>query len=89
MITIIFRQNAALTYNVQMDPDETLIEFVQILGRIKELIGDATNLDDKEDLDLDKATRQLRLAGSDKDADELARLVERADELKVQQQLRI
>ncbi len=85
MITIIFRQNAALTYNLQMEHDKTLIEFVQILGHIKELIGDTANLDD-EDLDLAKAIQQLRLTGNDKDADELARLVQRADELKVQQQ---
>jgi hypothetical protein len=66
-----------------MDNDETLEEFVQILGRIKVLVGEATISDDK-DIDLDKAIENLRLSGNDEGADELAELVQRADELKPQ-----
>lgn len=74
-----------LTYNRQMDNDETLEEFVQILGRIKDLLGEVTTPDD-EGIDLVKAIEQLRLSGNNKDADELAELIERADELKAQHQ---
>jgi len=52
-----------------MDNDETLIEFVQILGRIKFLLGDAANSDDEE-LDLSREIERLRRSGNDKDADE-------------------
>ena len=67
-----------------MDNDKTLEEFVQILGRIKDLIGEAATSDDG--IDLVKAIEGLRQSGSDQDADELAELVERADELKAQHQ---
>ncbi len=74
-----------MTYNLCMDKDETLDEFVQILGRIADLMGAATVSDDK-DVDLDEAIEQMRLAGNDEGADELAELVQRADELKAQHQ---
>lgn len=66
-----------------MDKDETLEEFVQILGRIQELVGEATISND-EDFDLVKTIEQLRQSGNNDDADELAELIERADELKAQ-----
>jgi hypothetical protein len=68
-----------------MDKDETLDEFVQILGRIADLMGSATVSDD-EGANLDEAIERLRLSGNDKDADELAELVKRAEELKAQHQ---
>ena len=74
-----------MTYNRQMDNDETLDEFVQILGRIKDLVGEVTISDD-EGIDLVEAIEQLRRSGNNKDADELAELLERADELKAQHQ---
>ncbi len=74
-----------MTYNLRMDKDETLDEFVQLLGRIADLTGAASMSDDK-DIDLDKAIKQLRLSGNDEGADELAELVQRADELKAQHQ---
>jgi hypothetical protein len=74
-----------LPYNPQMDNDETLEEFVQILGRIKGLVGEAAISDDKG-IDLVDAVQRLRLSGNDEDADELAMLCERADELKAQHQ---
>jgi len=67
-----------------MENDKTLEEFVQILGRIKDLIGEAAISDDG--IDLVKAIEGLRQSGNDQDADELAELVERADELKAQHQ---
>lgn len=73
-----------MTYNLRMDNDKTLEEFVQILGRIKDLIGEAAISDGG--IDLVKAIEGLRQSGNDKDADELAELVERADELKAQHQ---
>lgn len=74
-----------MNYNQTMDNDETLDEFVQILGRISDLMGAASMSDDK-DVDLDKAIEQLRSSGNDEGADELAELVQRADELKAQHQ---
>jgi len=68
-----------------MDKDETLDEFVQILGRIADLMEAASMSDDK-DIDLDKAIEKLRLSGNDDGADELAELVQRAEELKAQHQ---
>ena len=68
-----------------MDYDETLGEFVQILGRIKDLVGEASISDD-EGIDIVEAIQRLRLAGNNKDADELTNLFERADELKAQHQ---
>ena len=74
-----------MTYNPQMENDETLQEFMQILGRIKTLLGEAT-ISDGASIDLDAAVEQLRESGNNKDADELATLCKRADELKAQQQ---
>jgi len=67
------------------DLDETLDEFVQILGRIKELLGEET-LSDDEGIDLVDAIQRLQQSGNDQGADELAELIERADELKSQHQ---
>jgi len=74
-----------VTYNPPMEKDETLDEFVQILGRIKELVGEAT-IAEEEGIDLVKTIEQLRQSGNNDDADELAELVERADKLKALQQ---
>ena len=68
-----------------MEKDETLEEFVQILGRIKDLLGEET-LPSDTGIDLVDAVEQLRQSGNDKDADELAELLKRAEELKAQQQ---
>jgi len=70
-------------YNPEMDNDTTLEEFVQILGRIKDLIGEATIADDKG-FDLVEFIEQLRESGKTDDADELSGLLKRADELKAQ-----
>jgi hypothetical protein len=48
-------------------------------------MGSATVSDD-ESANLDEAIERLRLSGNDKDADELAELVKRAEELKAQHQ---
>ena len=66
-----------------MDKDETLHEFVEILGRIKDLLGESM-LSADEDVDLVAAVEHLRHSGNNKDADELAGLCKRADELKAQ-----
>ena len=76
-----------MAYNSQMEKDEALEEFVQILGRIKDLLGEATTSDDAG-FDLAEAIKQLRLSGKNDDADELAALLERAEELKEQHQAR-
>ena len=68
-----------------MDKDETLQEFVQILARINELLGESM-LPGDEDIDLAAAVERLRQSGNNDDADELAGLYERADELKAQHQ---
>ena len=68
-----------------MDNDEALQEFMQILARIKTLLGEAT-ISDGAGIDLDAAVEQLRESGNNNDADELARLCKRADELKALQQ---
>ncbi len=68
-----------------MDKDESLQEFIRILGCIKGLIGDAA-LSGDESIDLVETIESLRLAGNNEDADELAELCERADELKAQHQ---
>jgi hypothetical protein len=68
-----------------MENDDTLIEFLQILGRIADLAGEALMSDDEE-INLVEAVQKLRQSGNDKDADELAELVQRADELKAQHQ---
>ena len=69
-----------------MDNDKTLEEFVQILGRIKDLIGEAATSDDG--IDLVKAIEGLRQSGNDQGADELAELIKRADALKAQHQVK-
>jgi hypothetical protein len=74
-----------MAYNLQMETDKTLEEFVQILERIKEMIGDVA-IEDDEGFDLTKAVERLRLSGNNDDADELAEFIERADELKAQHQ---
>ncbi len=68
-----------------MENDDTLIEFVQILGRIADLAGEALMSDDEE-IDLVKTVQKLRQSGNDQDADKLEELVQRADELKAQHQ---
>jgi len=68
-----------------MDNDEKLEEFVQILGRIRDLVGEAPISDDKG-IDLGEAIKQLRLSGNNQDADEVAELMQRAEELKAQHQ---
>jgi len=68
-----------------MDNDEALQEFIDLLGRIRTLLGDAT-ISDGAGIDLDAAVEQLRESGKNQDADELAALCKRADELKAQQQ---
>jgi len=68
-----------------MDNDQTLRDFLQILGRIADLAGEALMSDDDE-IDLAKTVQNLRQSGNDKDADELAELVQRADELRAQHQ---
>lgn len=74
-----------MPYNLQMENDETLKEFVQILSRINELVGDSTSTND-EDINLPAAVDRLRLSGKNDDADELTELCERADELKAMHQ---
>ena len=74
-----------MTYNLQMDHDETLDEFLQILARIKDLVGEATISDDAG-INLVEAIERLRQSGHNEDADELAELLHRADELKAQHQ---
>ena len=66
-----------------MDKDETLQEFVQILGRIKEMVGESALLGNEE-IDLAEAVERLRQSENNEDADELAGLCKRADELKAQ-----
>ena len=74
-----------MAYNLPMDNDDTLREFLQILGRIADLAGEALMSDDEE-INLVETVQKLRQSGNDKDADELAELVQRADELKAQHQ---
>ena len=81
LVTKLFHREATVDYNPRMEHDETLFEFVQILGRIKQLMGDVSISED-EDVNLVKAIEQLRQSGNTKDADELAALVQRADEMK-------
>lgn len=74
-----------MAYNSPMDKDEALQEFVQILGRIKELLGEAA-IQDGEGIDLAGAIEKLRQSGSTEVADELDQLCKRADDLKAQHQ---
>jgi hypothetical protein len=68
-----------------MEQDETLNEFLHILARIKDLLGEAA-ISGSEAVDLDDAMQRLRKAGNNDDADELAELIRLADELKAQHQ---
>ena len=68
-----------------MDNKETLEEFVQILGRIKDLVGDA-KISDDDGIDLAVVIESLRQSGNNDNADELVELFERAEELKAQHQ---
>lgn len=70
-----------MAYNRPMDNDDTLSEFLQILGRIKELVGETTASGD-DGIDLETAVKQLREAGNNEAADEITELVQRAEELK-------
>ena len=74
-----------MAYNSPMDKDEALQEFVQILGRIKELLGE-TAIQDGEGIDLAGAIEKLRQSGNSAVADELDQLCKRADDLKAQHQ---
>jgi len=74
-----------VTYNSQMDKDEKLEEFVQILGRIRDLVGEEP-MTGGTGIDLVDIVEQLRQSGDDKDADELSELLKRAEELRAQQQ---
>ena len=68
-----------------MENDKTLEEFVQILGRIQELVGEES-MSGGTGIDLVDVVEQMRQSGDEKDADELAELVKRAEELKAQHQ---
>lgn len=74
-----------MIYNQQMDDDTKLEEFLGILGRIKNLTGEASVSDDG-DLDLDSAIKQLRKTGNDRDADKLAGLIKQAENMKAEHQ---
>jgi len=74
-----------VTYNLRMEDDKTLEEFVQILGRIQELVGEAS-MSGGTGIDLVDIVEQMHQSGNDKDADELAELSKRAEELKAQHQ---
>ena len=74
-----------MAYNLPMDNDDTLREFLQILGRIADLAGEAM-MSDEEEIDLVETVKKLRQSGNDEDADELEKLVQKADELKAQHQ---
>ena len=68
-----------------MDNDETLSEFLRILGRIKELVEE-TSASGDDGIDLETATKQLRESGNNEAADEITELVQRAEALKALQQ---
>ncbi len=70
-----------MTYNPSMENDKTLEEFVQILGRIRELVGEGS-MSGGTGIDLIDIVEQMRQSGDGKEADELAELIERAEELK-------
>lgn len=74
-----------MTYNPQMETDEKLEEFVQILGRIRDIVGEES-MSGGTGIDLIDIVEQLRQSGDDKDADELSELLKRAEELKAQHQ---
>ena len=66
-----------------MEKDEKLEEFVQILGRIKDLVGEES-MSGGTGIDLIDVVEQLRQSGDNDDADELTELLERAEALKAQ-----
>ena len=68
-----------------MEKDEKLEEFVQILSRIRDLVGEEP-MTGGTGIDLVDIVEQLRQSGDDKDADELSELLKRAEELKAEQQ---
>jgi len=68
-----------------MDKDEKLEEFVQILSRIRDLVGEEP-MTGGTGIDLIDIVEQLRQSGDDKDADELSELLKRAEELKAEHQ---
>lgn len=74
-----------MTYNPQMEKDEKLEEFVQILGRIRDMVGEES-MSGGTGIDLIDIVEQLRQSGDDKDADELNELLKRAEELKAEHQ---
>lgn len=68
-----------------MENDKTLEEFVEILGRIRELVGEES-MSGNTGIDLVDIVEQMRQSGNDTEADELAELINRAEELKAQHQ---
>jgi hypothetical protein len=74
-----------VTYNPEMEKDDKLEEFVQILGRIRDLVGEEP-MTGGTGIDLIDIVEQLRQSGDNKDADELSELLKRAEELKAEQQ---
>lgn len=72
-----------VTYNPQMEKDEKLEEFVQVLGRIRELVGEES-MSGGTGIDLADVVEQWRHSGNDTDADELGELIKRAEALKAQ-----
>ena len=81
------RQCLGVTYNGEMENDEKLEEFIQILGRIKDIVGEVAIADD-QGINIVEAIEQLRISGNAEGADELAELAQRADELKNQQKVK-
>jgi hypothetical protein len=81
------RQDLGVTYNGEMENDEKLEEFIQILGRIKDIVGEVAIADD-QGINIVEAIDQLRISGNAEGADELAELAQRADELKNQQKVK-
>jgi hypothetical protein len=74
-----------VTYNPEMEKDDKLEEFVQILGRIRDLVGEEP-MTGGTGIDLIDIVEQLRQSGDNKDADKLSELLKRAEELKAEQQ---
>ena len=70
-----------------MGYDETTDELAKILGRMADLMGEQSFSDDDSINSVD-AIQGMRLAGKNDDADELAELIQRADELKAQHRTR-
>ena len=70
-----------------MGYDETTDELAKILGRMANLMGEQSFSDD-DSINSVEAIQGMRLAGKNDDADELAELIQRADELKAQHRTR-